>query len=574
MVRYEKTIPRATMISRATRADLSYRAPSWSHFMCAMVTIFKHELIVSTKLLASLRHTTFETRLVIVNILDLRGQLEVRYKPKSTRIQFNKQRSIAFTKMVRISFLNLCLGSALLALSINVILHPAASSRETSTVMLTPLKVTPNESIDEETQNRVSLRKHSSDIIVSLHDKTSKSNYFIEDEANIIRTDEDKNIHIHINIISSDTKTEGVRKKEEDQTEGARKEVEDHQKLEQHCPSIIRNKIGLFDKVKSNSPLKDDFDDTILLVASNYAYYNMLQNWEFLANKLDLQWAVLALDDKLYEELGPSRAIPPEENFAVSGAHSWGKGNFKQLSCNKVRMALQIANNCNVNVVFTDADNIFFQNPFEHDLGRLIKSKRYDYLYQPNHPASNPREDQCLQGIPRDESNTGFYYFNHKSKIYKAIVEKTLERCQDPGNKLDDQSTFWQEFWNVKQSITGVGKRPKKTRKGRRRSNDDNSGIDFHHCGLSEYENPALDRADESKAKHYDTFSYCCMDPYYYPTGHHDSKQGPSNNNPITYHGNYAKNYGVRVEKLLNARPDQYGWDTSRFKDGIGGLLN
>mmetsp|Transcript_26531 Transcript_26531/g.58114 ORF Transcript_26531/g.58114 Transcript_26531/m.58114 type:complete len:509 (-) Transcript_26531:1514-3040(-) len=469
--------------------------------------------------------------------------------------------------MVQISFLNLCLGAALLTLSTNFILHPTASSRETSAVMFTPLEVASNESIDDESHNRGSFRKHSSDIIVSLHDETSKSNYFIEDKVNIIRTDEGKNIHIHINIISNDTKAEGTRKEEKD-----------HQKQEQLCPSIIRNKIGLFDKEKSNSSLKDDFDDTVLLVASNYAYYNMLQNWEFLANKLDLQWAVLALDDKLYEELGPSRAIPPEENFAVSGAHSWGKGNFKELSCNKVRMALQIANSCNVNVVFTDADNIFFQNPFEHDLGRLIKSKRYDYLYQPNHPASNPREDQCLQGIPRDEANTGFYYFNHKSKTYKAIVEKTLERCQDPGNKLDDQSTFWQEFWNIKQSITGVGKstRTRKRSKGRRRrrrSNDDDSGIDFHHCGLSEYENPALDRANESAAKHYDTFSYCCMDPYYYPTGDHDSKQGPSNNDPITYHGNYAKNYGVRVEKLLNARPDQHGWDPSRFKDGIGGLV-
>ena len=340
---------------------------------------------------------------------------------------------------------------------------------------------------------------------------------------------------------------------------------------QQHCPSVIRKKAGLFDLKNSSSPIKDDFKDTILLVASNYAFYNMLQNWEFLANELNLKWAVLALDDKLYDVLGPERAIPPEESFSVSGAHGWGRGNFKGITCNKIRMALQVATSCNVNVVFTDADNVFFKNPFEHDLGRLIKSKRYYYLYQPNDPAWNPREDQCLQGNPRDEANTGFYYFSHKSEIYKTIAESTLERCQDPNNDLDDQSLFWQDFWNVKQNITSIATATTTAAASTSSNIDDTT---FHHCTLSEYENPVFDLEDETEKKNTGCFSYCCLDPYYYPIGKHSNKHGPSNNDPITYHSNYAWNYGKKVQKLVYARPDGYGWNMSRFEDGIGGILN
>ena len=32
-------------------------------------------------------------------------------------------------------------------------------------------------------------------------------------------------------------------------------------------------------------------------------FINMLQNWEYLAQELNIKWAVLALDDDLYDEL-------------------------------------------------------------------------------------------------------------------------------------------------------------------------------------------------------------------------------------------------------------------------------
>ena len=127
------------------------------------------------------------------------------------------------------------------------------------------------------------------------------------------------------------------------------------------CPAVIRNKVGIFNQENSDSKVKDKFPDTVLLVTANYAYYNMLQNWEWLANELGLQWAVLALDERLFNELGPERAVAPDEKFAVSGQQIYRQSQFHTLSCNKMNMALEVANNCGVNVVFTDTDNVFFK---------------------------------------------------------------------------------------------------------------------------------------------------------------------------------------------------------------------
>ena len=359
--------------------------------------------------------------------------------------------------------------------------------------------------------------------------------------------------------------------------EGLRKQVkvmvnnnnEDQKENGQFCPSVIRKKVGLFDDA-SSSPVKDSFRNTVLLVSSNYAYYNMLQNWEFLASELDLKWAVLALDQKLYEELGPERAVPSQESFSVSGAYGWREGNFQTLSCNKMRMALQIANNCKVNVVFTDVDNIFFRNPFEHDLGRLIRSNRYDYLYQPNEVSSKSREHRCMKGKPPKENNTGFYFIRHGNDVYKRVVKSTLDRCQNPKNEIDDQTLFWEEFWKVKKHLEskGDGQNPSEL-------------TTYHHCGL-EY--------DATKEGTNSTFHWCCIDPFYYPVGK-DGKEdlkkskdkkkrrkpayllGPFNKNPVTYHANHARNYAEKVKKLIRARSDKHGWDKSRFKDGVGGIL-
>mmetsp|Transcript_11369 Transcript_11369/g.27240 ORF Transcript_11369/g.27240 Transcript_11369/m.27240 type:complete len:432 (-) Transcript_11369:1052-2347(-) len=390
----------------------------------------------------------------------------------------------------------------------------------------------------EENPMQGSLRKQTSHITVSMRDENNTLIFYNDDNANIRSTTRGNDIHIDIEA-STMSKSNNVAKEEPND----------------QCPPIVRKKVGVFNEETSRSPFKDDFEDTILLVASNYAYYNLLQNWEYLANELDLKWMVLALDERLYKELGPDRAVPPDPSFAVSGAYGWREGQFQTLSCNKMRMAYEIATNCKVNVVFTDADNIFFKNPFEHDLGRLIRSKRYDYLYQTNYPVDEPREDWCMQGKPRREANTGFYYISHDNGVYKRVIESTLERCQDPNNEIDDQTLFWEEFWKVKKDVEGYYGGPSKG--------------SFHHCGFEEYENPEL---VENEIK--SSFDWCCLDPYYYPTGNNDVEKGPSNRDPVTYHANYAKGYRKKILKLKYARPDNYGWNESRFEDGVGWILS
>lgn len=213
----------------------------------------------------------------------------------------------------------------------------------------------------------------------------------------------------------------------------------------------------------------------------------------------------------------------------------------------------------------------FFKNPFEHDFGKLIKTKRYDYIYQPNTPASKPRESQCLQGKPRHEANTGFYYFSHESETYKTIIERTLKRCKRQRNKLDDQKLFWQELWKVKKKLEGSLKSSNSSDVAA--STSSNYTAVFQHCQLADYEDSTIVPNYQTNGKKYSSFQYCCIDPYYYPIGKHDERRGPPNRDPVTYHANFGSKYEKKVKKLEFARRDGYGWNKSRFKDGKGGIL-
>jgi len=75
-----------------------------------------------------------------------------------------------------------------------------------------------------------------------------------------------------------------------------------------------------------------------------------------------------------------------------------------------MKLVLEIAENCDVDVVFTDVDTIFYKNPFQHDLGRLIRSKRHDYIYQSNFEPTGgtPRTDRCLWVIQEQKATLVF----------------------------------------------------------------------------------------------------------------------------------------------------------------------
>jgi hypothetical protein len=313
------------------------------------------------------------------------------------------------------------------------------------------------------------------------------------------------------------------------------------------CPLAVRKNVGLFNSTinsnRTQSEFQKEFRNVILLVSCNEAYYDMLLNWEYLAKQLGLVWAVLALDDKLYEKLGPERAIGPEDDFSVSGSHTFRQSQFNKLSCNKMRMVMKVAHDCDVDIVFSDVDNIFYHNPFEHDLGRLIRSQRYEYIYQSNSGASaHPLQSECLnsKGSRNAHGNTGFYYVSGTSETMQGIVNMTLEKCAAADNQFDDQALFWREFHKV--------------RKQRSRQK-----TPMHHCDVLEYQEPTTQNLVFVEGK--STFNYCCMDPYYYPIGRPDP---PRSKDPITYHANYVRGHDGKIKKLRNSRSDGYGWDQER----------
>ena len=329
---------------------------------------------------------------------------------------------------------------------------------------------------------------------------------------------------------------------------------------ESKCPPVVRNNAGLFAPT-STSPLKDKFANTVLLVSSNYQYLDILQNWEYLATQLGLQWVVLALDDDLYQALGPERALAPNATFAVSGSHKFRTSGFNTMSCNKLRMVRSVLQDCQYNVLFSDCDNIFFENPLEHDLGKLILSNQYDYLYQNNGKAAgtSPRNDSCLFGEKPREGNTGFYYLSASSDILRLIYRGTLTLCERPNNQWDDQKLFWK--------VLNTNRKKKKEHV-------------YQHCNLRDDPNllekdldafqgqirneaTQLGVTDDQTLQDNMTegIHYCCLDPYYYPTG-----MGFSNPKPITYHGNWVKGKDKKIERLQSRRKDGYGWNASRIQ--------
>jgi hypothetical protein len=159
-------------------------------------------------------------------------------------------------------------------------------------------------------------------------------------------------------------------------------------------------------------------------------------------------------------------------------------------------MVRDVLRDCNVDVLFSDADNVFLQDPFQHDLGKMILSRKYDYIYQPNDGfTQSPRTHGCMtSGRATKQGNTGFHYLR-SSKSMDRILEETIRRCDYPNNTRDDQHIFWEV---MRKEIN------KKTMK---------------HCPPHSYRNFNQTAPPAAESNEDDVGSLCCMDPYYYPTG-------------------------------------------------------
>eukprot|EP00438_Fugacium_kawagutii_P020615 Skav206476 [mRNA] locus=scaffold1672:270019:270729:- [translate_table: standard] len=176
----------------------------------------------------------------------------------------------------------------------------------------------------------------------------------------------------------------------------------------------------------------------------------MLTNWECFAKRSGLDWMVMAIDQELQTHLG-------ERSFLATG-QQWGKAEafnsplgFKVITCNKLRTILTILQETNLDIVFTDADNVFKSDPFlpSLSLGSMIRSQKYDYIYSRKIEPGGQNIFKLNPEVYHQEpikGNTGFYYVSsRKPFLAQKMFEIGVEWC-DRRPSLDDQENFWDGF--------------------------------------------------------------------------------------------------------------------------------
>ena len=207
-----------------------------------------------------------------------------------------------------------------------------------------------------------------------------------------------------------------------------------------NCPGPIRDAIGVY---PPGDPRGAGLEDVVILTASNYGHKSLLFNWMYYARNHGLKFGVVATDEKLYQRLEPDGSVIRSPNLITDlGEYAYGTGQFNTITCSKFEIVMDIMQACDVDVVFSDVDNVFIQDPFAHDLGTLVRLDYHDYAYVYN----RPWDKTCFSGghFPRDTGNTGFHYLSRKSELLRDIIKQTLERCADPDNRKDDQLLFWE----------------------------------------------------------------------------------------------------------------------------------
>lgn len=252
-----------------------------------------------------------------------------------------------------------------------------------------------------------------------------------------------------------------------------------------NCPGPIRDALGVY---PSGDPRGAGLEDVVLLTASNDGHRSLLFNWMYYARHHGLKFGVVAMDEKLYQRLEPDGSSvirSPHIITGLGGQYVYGTGEFNTITCSKFEIVLDIMQACDVDVVFSDVDNVFIQDPFAHDLGSLVRLDYHDYAYVYN----RPWDKTCFSEghFPRDSGNTGFHYLSRKSELLRDIIKQTIERCADPEKTEDDQLLFWEVM------------KERKNVNWRYCSRDDG------YYSVSQHEKGEL--------------NLCCLDPRHYHTG-------------------------------------------------------
>jgi hypothetical protein len=189
------------------------------------------------------------------------------------------------------------------------------------------------------------------------------------------------------------------------------------------CPALVDKKKGVY----TNPSKRDGFHDTVILTASNHQFITFYENWKILAEGHGLQHILMSMDQATHDKVGEDQSILLPSNHQVESAGGFRTASYNTLVCNKIRMVLEILDTCNVNVVFSDVDNVLIKDPFQHDLGEMIKSDKIDYIYQSNDGwTENAREAKCTNnGEVVYEGNTGFHFMKPTPHI--VVVSRNRE---------------------------------------------------------------------------------------------------------------------------------------------------
>lgn len=288
------------------------------------------------------------------------------------------------------------------------------------------------------------------------------------------------------------------------------------------CPAIVNEKKGIYSDISR----QDGFENTVLLTASNHQFLTFYDNWKFLADDHGLQHVLLSLDQATHDKKGADTSILLPHDHQVVTAGFFRTTSYNTLVCNKIRMVLEILDTCNVNVVFSDADNVLIKDPFQHDLGEMIKSDKMDYIYQANDGwTENPRQHKCTNdGKVAYEGNTGFHFMKPTPHM-KELLQQTLNDCDAEDNKIDDQSLLWTRLkaglvnettWQHCPAYNGI------------------NGTSFEELGNS------------TKGR------LCCLDPHYYPTGQ-TQPADEYKKDLVSLHANFMPVTAAgKIEKLSN----------------------
>ncbi|CAJ1416168.1 unnamed protein product [Effrenium voratum] len=301
-------------------------------------------------------------------------------------------------------------------------------------------------------------------------------------------------------------------------------ELQPDKEEERRMVEVVKKRAGVY----LDKQAHPEFANVVLVTAANHAYFSIYNNWRCNAERYGLDWAVVANDEDAFKHLGDRGMLAMGEK--VSGMNGWGSAKLDSVGRNKMFMVLTMMRSAGLGVVFTDADNMFHKDPFAPGahLGDLIRSSRYDYVYQ-EELSQAPNKDHV---VPGDGGNTGFFYATaqRNPKMISLFADVVLEvdrQREDAfrryGERLGaDQPIFWQ----VMQKLRSTGGK---------------AGPGTFKCAQ------LCQQRATCEAPEGDTMQYCSMDPFQHPTGWESPPK-----DLVTYHANYAANE-AKIGKLEKA---------------------